>query len=355
MFSCEKTDVVRMEELAHQAGLALPIEQTSVWADFQSRTPGRSGWGAVLLRRDGRLAAVLSLIELHTHGYVYLFSEHGPVWLSTPDARQEQEAVEALRRFVRRVDPRIVFLRLSLRQQTGTHPVLSTIPYDTTVIMDLSGGRDQILARMSKHGRYDVRQALRKSPAVIAEETDKACADFTPYYATMEQTARRDGFTAAPDAYYDTLLRVLGRDHCRLYAAREQGHVTAWLIVTLSDNRAVYYFASSSTQAQRTNVPALLLFETAVDLGSQGCTQLDLMGVGSDFSPTLRGLNAFKTKFAKGTVAVAPSRDVPVRPGLYGLLTVVRRVRDALRRDPSAARKPSQAKTKTAKNSASER
>lgn len=331
MITVTKTSVSKMENAAAKAGFNLPIEQTAVWARFQSEADGRESWGALLVHENGQLLAVASLIALKTHGYIYLLSEHGPVWAATPSSEKESTVVHAIASFVHQSDRRIVFLRLCVTTTKGTHPVLSTIPYDRTVVLDLTGGKDQILARMKKRGRYDVRHAIKKSPARVADETSMAVKDFSPYYDVMLETASRDHFSAAPSEYYRGLLVALGHDHARLYAARENGKVTAWLIATLRGTSAVYYFASSRRQARRTNVPDLLLFETAADLSAQGFTTFDLMGIGDDFSPTLMSLNPFKTKFSKQTVAIAPARDIALRRGFYCLLLLAKAVRGSIR------------------------
>ena len=50
-----------------------------------------------------------------------------------------------------------------------------------------------------------------------------------------------------------------------------------------------------------------------------GVTECDLMGIGSDLSPGLKGLSEFKTKFAK-TVASTPSAyEIIVRPWVVSL------------------------------------
>ena len=54
-----------------------------------------------------------------------------------------------------------------------------------------------------------------------------------------------------------------------------------------------------------------------------------MMGIGNDFSPTLKGLNTFKTKFSKEIVDVAPDRDFALRPVMYGSLV---KARDLLKR-----------------------
>ena len=74
-----------------------------------------------------------------------------------------------------------------------------------------------------------------------------------------------------------------------------------------------------------------IFFFACCELGKRGCTHFDLMGIGSDFSPALNGLNTFKTKFAKEVTHVAPDRDVPVKGAFYKSLQVGKRVLTAVR------------------------
>ncbi|WP_055426517.1 lipid II:glycine glycyltransferase FemX [Bifidobacterium aesculapii] len=327
----EETDSATMEREAARMGVTLPIEQTRVWADYQAGIDGRAPWGCVLARRDGRVVALLSLIDYHTHGYHYLRSTHGPVWASKPGEDEERELLEALAAYVHAKDHDVVFLRLDTWYETGTFPVLSTVPYNETVVVDLTGGDEEILARMRKRGRRDVRKALRESPAVCADETDAAAEDFSAYYDVMVETAERDGFEPAPQSDYEDMIRDLGPDHCRVFAARVEGEVVAWAILTVNGDEAVYYYACVRTEFRRALVPDKLLYTFCCALGERGVGRIDLMGVGNDFSPSIRSLNTFKTKFAEETTPVAPSRDVPVRRTMYQALQAAKRMRDGIR------------------------
>ncbi|KAA8825172.1 GNAT family N-acetyltransferase [Bifidobacterium reuteri] len=321
-----------MEHAAAQAGIILPIEQTEAWGKYQAKVPGRHPWGAFLIRRDNELIAVISLIDYETHGYHYLRSLHGPAWKTKPSQDEEREVVDALAKAVHAKDHKVAFLRVDTWFEDGYYRVLSTVPYDQTVIVDLTGGDDQILARMKKRGRRDVRKALRESRAVCRDETTEALTDFKDYYDAMVETAQRDGFTPAPMSDYTDMLKALGPDHCRLFAARIDGRVVAWAIVTINHDHAVYYYACSRTEIQKDLVPDQLLYFFCCALGQYGCTQIDLMGIGSDFAPSLRSLNTFKTKFSEDVEPVAPARDVPIRRGFYAALTALQHMRRLLNR-----------------------
>ena len=295
MITLEKVDGATLEAEAEKAGITLPIEQTKVWSGFQADIDGRTPWGNYLIKRDGELVAVISFIDFETHGYHYLRSMHGPAWVAKPTEAEEREVVDAI------------------------------------VVIDITGGDDEILARMKRRGRRDVRKSLRECPAEVADETDKALTDFSEYYDVMVETGQRDGFTPAPMSDYSDMIGALGADHCRVFAARIEDRVVAWSIVTVNGTHAVRYYAGMRNEVMRLHVTDKLLYSECCILGSQGITEYDLMGIGSDFAPSLKGLNEFKCKFTEEITPVAPARDVPIKKVFYKTLQTVQGVRKALR------------------------
>lgn len=322
------------EKIITSITVDVPIEQLPIWHQFESTIPGRSSWGfAALHSDDNELLAILSFIQFETHGYKYLRARHAPVWIVEPSKNQEQEALDAITSFVRSEDKHQVFLRLAVKQKLpSTHPCLSTLPYDTTVYMDLTGGEDAILSRMKPRGRRDVRKALRECPAVFEDETAQASASFAEYHSIMLETAQRDGFIAADCSFFENMINILGPEHCRVYAARVDGKLVAWSLATISGRVATRYYAATVSGIGRLHVAdALVLFES-LHVAELGCTLYDLMGIGSEFAPETMNLNEFKTKFAKeGTVDIAPDRDVPLKKQFYFTLVQIKKLRARLR------------------------
>lgn len=332
MITLERVDSATLEQQAADAGIVLPIEQTGVWNDFQAEVDGRTPWGNFLIQQDGTLVAVISLIDFETHGYHYLRSMHGPAWVDKPNEALETEVVKAIAATVRKEAKNIAFLRLDTWFTAGTKPVLSTVPYDQTVVIDVTGGDDEIMNRMKRRGRRDVRKALRECPAECADETEKALADFSEYYEVMVETGKRDGFVPAPMSDYTDMIKALGADHCRVFAARIDDKVVAWSIVTVNGTHAVRYYAGMLNNVMRLHVTDKLLYSECCMLGSQGITEYDLMGIGSDFAPSLKGLNEFKTKFTEEVTSVAPARDIPIKKAFYSALSTVQSVRKKVRK-----------------------
>ena len=315
------------------SGLSIPIEQTGAWMDLESTITDRSFWAHVGFVQDGEPLGWASFADYLTHGYHYLRSHHGPVWTHALTADEERAALKALVAFVRKRDRRQAFIRLAVEHDLDIcRPTLSITPYDETVIMDITGTPDDILARMKTRGRRDVRKALRESPATYADETAQANASFDEYYDVMLETAERDGFAAAPKSDYENTLRILGPEHARVFAGRVDGRVVTWTIATVSGKHAVrYYGASRSDIPNRNFVTDGLIYFEACTFGAEGIEDYDMMGIGSERYPGLNTLNTFKCKFSKDTTHVAPDRDLPVKAAFYASLRIAKRGLDAVR------------------------
>lgn len=332
MIDIERISFEDARRLAQEYAMVLPIEQSEVWSNYQATIPGREPWGVLAISKDKVLLAILSCIAYHTHGYTYLRSLHGPVWVSQPTKETEAAVLQELQKFIRATDKSVVFIRLGAWYDTVAQPVLSTIPYDSTVVVPLEGTSDEILAQMRKRGRYDVRKALRESPAECADETQQAIQSFDEYYQVMVDTAHRDGFTPASKNTYHDMLTTLGTEHCRLYAGRINGEISNWCIITINDNRAVYYYGCMRTDMRKLRAPDKLFFFIFNDLAQQGILSIDLMGIGSDNYPALNTLNQFKTKFTEEITAVAPDRDVPVQSVMYRTLQILKNAKNLLKK-----------------------
>lgn len=303
-------------------GLVLPLEQAPAWDRFDRAMPGREPWARLTFRRDdGELRALVSLARYTGRGFRYLWAKHGPVWVSPPTPQEERELRELLVAGVRRLDPTVVFVRLHARHRADDlRELLQTVPYDRTVLLDLTRTEEELLAGMKKRGRRDVRKALRETSLVVAEETGISREGFAELYDVLLETGRRDGFGVAPAQTYLTMLESLGPEHARLFVTRRERRPLAWGIVIVNDGRAAYYYGASSAEGRRALAADLLVWRMMTTLKADGARVLDLMGVDSDRAPSLAGVRDFKTKFNPETTEVDGAWDVPVHPLWYAAL-----------------------------------
>ncbi|HLT85540.1 MAG TPA: GNAT family N-acetyltransferase [Phototrophicaceae bacterium] len=318
--SLRPVDDATYRELA--AGVPLPIEQAPVWAAFDAVVEGRSHWGRLAFDDDGAPAAVLSLAEVRgPGGFRYLWAKNGPVWLVEPTPGREAALRRELVERLRRVDPRLVFVRLhALHEAPDLRPVLQGITYDRTVVVDLDRSEDEVFAAMKQQGRRAIRKAMKDESLTVTEETGLDEAAFAELYDVFVETGQREGFGPHPARRYLDMLATLGPDHARVFVTRRDGRVLAWALVLVNDGAALYSVGASNAEARGAYAADLLHWRIMQTLLAEGVTSYDLAGAGSDRFPGLSGLTQFKTKFEKEITEVAPAWDLPVHPRAYAAL-----------------------------------
>lgn len=322
----------QMRERAVEAHVNVPIEQTWVWYEFEETFPGRELIGFFEVVVDGEPVALIALQRVEYHGFHFLWAKHGPVWLVPVNVELEKRVVEMLVAWAKKNAPLAPFIRLHLTEPVcGAQPPVQMITYDKTVVMETGGDAEQVMADFKKRTRTRLRQYLRRSPVEVRDETAAAVEDFGEFYQIMASTASRQGFNAWGPEVYQSMLRELGTEHARLLSASVDGERVAWAIFTLSGTGAEYLYAACTDRGREVGAPPQILLQAAVSLGEEGIEEMDLMGIGSELSPSLSHLNPFKTGFAKEETQVAPAWDVPVNKAAYKALIGARESARALR------------------------
>lgn len=326
MYTTKKISADLYLEIANKYAFPLTIEQTPEWSEYQATIPGRTPFGFYCVENsDGVPVAVFSLVQFETHGYLYLRANHGPIYKETPDKATETEILKSIKDYLHKTYPKHVFFRCNTLFDDVATMALSGVGYDTTVFVDLTGSDEDILTRMKARGRRDVRKSLRECPCKTAEETELAAANFEPYYEVMVETGERDGFSPAPMQDYQNMLNILGSDKCKLFCAREGDEIASWSIYTICAGVATRYYAASRTAFKKKSVNDKLAYEDFCRINKLGIKVCDLMGIGSDFAPSLKGLNEFKCKFYPEVKHVAAMRDIPLRSAFYRCLKLAKK------------------------------
>lgn len=202
-----------------------------------------------------------------------------------------------------------------------------------TIEVDLSGGLDEVLARMKQKTRYNIHLAQRKEVKVQQSE------DLEGFHKMMLVTGQRDGFGVHTLEYYRRAYQLFKpQDKVALLSATYQGQPLAALMVFRQGSRA-WYFYGASTNAERSRMPTYLLQWKAMQWAvERGCQIYDLWGIPdvaeeilerefSGRSGGLWGVYRFKRGFG-GVVRRSPGAwDRVYQPALYRLYRLLSRWR----------------------------
>lgn len=226
---------------------------------------------------------------------------------------------------------RAIFLKLEPDQWEGAQPITNyqlllsphNIQPPRTLIVDLRGSEEEILARMKQKTRYNIRLAEKKGVTV------RAWDDLAAFHKMMLLTGGRDGFGVHSLEYYRRAYELLHpKDMCELLVAEYEGNPLAALFVARHGNRACYLYGAS-TDEERNRMPTYLLqWEAMKWAKARGCEEYDLWGVPDEDEATLEanfesrrdglwGVYRFKRGFGGQLKRAAQAMDRVYNPLLY--------------------------------------
>lgn len=209
--------------------------------------------------------------------------------------------------------------------QNGFSPA-DTIQPQTSIIIDISGDEDTILAAMKQKTRYNIRLAKKKGVTI----RPGAEADIPLFHHLSRLTSNRDGFGIHSLDYYQLAYKLFAPQNCALLLAEFDGEALAALMV-FSHGPHAYYFYGASSNAHRNLMPTYLLqWEAICWAKQQGCTTYDLWGIPNADIETLEnefmhrqdglwGVYRFKRGFGGCVVKSIGAFDYVYKAPLYKL------------------------------------
>ena len=166
----------------------------------------------------------------------------------------------------------------------GVRESLHNIQPPRTIIVDIRGTEDEILARMKQKTRYNIRLAEKKGVTVRAWDNIPA------FHKMMLATGGRDNFGVHSLEYYRRayeLFHPKGTGMAELLVAEFEGKPLAALMVFARGRRA-YYMYGASTDEERNRMPTYFLqWEAMKWARSKGAEEYDLWGVPDEDEATL--------------------------------------------------------------------
>ncbi|MBN1120524.1 MAG: peptidoglycan bridge formation glycyltransferase FemA/FemB family protein [Anaerolineae bacterium] len=318
------------------------ILQTSNWGRLKTDF----GWQAerIALRSDtGIVAGALVLYRRLPFGPGTLaYVPRGPVvdWADTQTVEALlsaiDEAAHRRRAILLKLEPDLPDTPANRDTLAGLgfHESVQTVQPPRTILIDISGSEDDILARMNQGTRRKIRTAAKKD--VVVEQNGEAGID--AFNALMAVTGERNEFGVHSDAYYRRVADLFIPQNATLLLARYGDQTLAGLVAFASGDIAWYFYGASSN-VERNRMPAYALqWEAICWARERGCTVYDMWGVPDADVETLEdefqdrqdglwGVYGFKRGFGGEVVRAVGAWDRVYRPLLYNLYTLAIRLR----------------------------
>ena len=192
-----------------------------------------------------------------------------------------------------------------------------------TVMIDLTAAEEEMLARMRRQTRYEVRRADKLGLKTAKDNTEEL---FKEFHSVQAQTAKRQNFVP-PDLKTLMAEREAFADRIWIYVVKTgvdsgnkappdipQDAAIAYGLI-IGDGREADYYEAASTDLNRKLPGAYaLLWQAMRDLKKAGYERFNLWGIAPAGQPHHRyaGVTTFKTGFGGEVVEYVPAHDMVI-------------------------------------------
>lgn len=189
----------------------------------------------------------------------------------------------------------------------------------SSLVVDLRGSEEDLLAAMKPKTRYNIGLARRRGVTIQLGSAD----NLPDFHALYRQTARRGGFAPCGQrhfaAMFQGLLAATGRTELLFLLARHGADILAGAIVGISQGVAHFLYGASANTKRQLMAPSLMHWEAMRLAWRRGCRSYEMGAVSPSDDPAhpFHGLYRFKTGFGGRIEYRSGSWDYPLDHDAY--------------------------------------
>lgn len=316
-------------------GVTPPAQQAFFYGTWHERVE-RKVFRHVI-ERDGNAVGALQLIAFPlTRGYSLLYAPYGPVLADTSG-----ELLGALANYLGELaaNEKAIFVRID---PTTVSPVAHgalqragfSRPHNSTRhasafqpayewLLDITASEDALYAGMDKKHRYSLRIAEEQHVATTIY-TKEAPQHLDIFMTLMEDTARRDGFSLHPRAYYEAAFASLSGGHGYLAVATVAGAPVVINVVICEGDTAHLFFSGSSTAHRHTMASYAAQWAAIRHAKTMGMRTYNFGGVSGPGDERYENITRYKKRFGGHLLAHEHTADLVQYRILYELYALRR-------------------------------
>lgn len=203
---------------------------------------------------------------------------------------------------------------------------------ETTWVLDITPGEEELLMGMRKTTRYLVRRSQKENLSIEMSQDPK---DAAILYNLQEETVKRHGFVGFPKELFAAQLKTFGKeDQASLFIGRHKKEVLAASIFIFYGQTAYYHHSASTLKYPKIPASYFMQWEVIKEAKKRGCKTYNLWGISPVDNPRHRfwGVTLFKMGFGGERVDFLHAQDFPVSPTYWATYAfeTLRRVRRRL-------------------------
>lgn len=338
------------------------IQDQSIWTDFFNKVGSISfhqsyEWGNFQtalhyeIARLGiydseKLVGIALIIKIRSKRGHFLFIPHGPLYdiptvqlaLELPESQYDyictlhKELTNYLSELAKKEHFSFIRIAPSFSNKELHKKLFTDLGYrdapiymhaETMWALDISGTEEEILAKMRKNTRYDIRKGLKEG-IVVEQTNDESALDL--FWRLYEKTFTREHFTPFPKKYIQDEFNSFKKSKNSTFflgktppksAHRGPSEILAGSLIIFTKSCAFYHQGASIHSTLP--VPHQVQWQTILEAKRRGCRFYNLYGI---YKPgrtpkSWEGLSLFKRGFGGFQIDYLPTQDYIISPKYY--------------------------------------
>jgi len=193
-----------------------------------------------------------------------------------------------------------------------------------TSFLDLSVGKEKILAQMAQKTRYNIKLSNKKGVKVIESDLD----EFDKFWQLISLTSKRDQFFIHNKKYYYNLIKN-GQGNIKFFSAKLGDQTLAVGLFSFLFDTVSYLHGASDNTMRNVMAPYALQWEAIDRAIAEGYRYYDFYGVDEKKWP---GVSRFKKGFGGQTFSFLGTFDFVINTNFYFVYKFFRRINKLIRR-----------------------
>ena len=200
---------------------------------------------------------------------------------------------------------------LKLLEELGLKKSPMHLAAEHTVMIDLNLPEEELLAKMRRQTRYEVRRAEKLGIKVVMDNSQEI---FEEFCRVQGETAKRQDFVPPSLKVLMAEREAFSHDIMIYKAVTAEGEAIAYGLIIRGGKEADYYEAASTELNRKLPGAYALLWRAILDAKAAGYARFNLWGIAPAGQPHHRyaGVTTFKTGFPGEVVEFVPAHDMVI-------------------------------------------
>ena len=220
---------------------------------------------------------------------------------------------------------------LKLLEDLGLKKSPMHLAAEHTVMIDLTSSEEELLAKMRRQTRYEVRRADKLGIKVTKDNSEEI---FKEFHSVQVETAKRQNFIPPNLKVLMAEREAFGKNITIYTAKTAEGEIIAYGMMIWDGLEGDYYEAASTELNRKLPGAYAIIWQAMKDLKKVGCKRFNLWGIAPAGQPNHRyaGVTTFKTGFGGEVIEYVAAHDLIISKVGYLKDFVVETIRKKKRR-----------------------